>query len=330
MAMTITPAAFYTDPAVFAQERQAIFAKSWLFFGLEDDLLRPGDYIADSVADFPIVVVRDETGQFKGYHNLCRHRAGPLVGDAKGRCDHAFVCRYHGWRYAYDGRLKDTGDFPPPADVEAGQLGLKPVRVETWRGFIFVNMDLNAAPLIEMLRPLDARFGALAELPARLQHSHAIACNWKVYVENYLDGFHFEGVHPVVAAKSGDRRHGVTIDGLVALHEAPADPVDQNGLWAWVWPNLGLCLYRGVLLVEHMRPDGEGRMLLDHIYLYEPEDPGIDAATSASERISHEDAWICERVQKNLVAGVYDQGVFSPGHEDAVAWFQAQVAKTLA
>lgn len=330
MPLTTAPVPLYTDPAVYDRERKTIFAKAWLFLGLEADLVRSGDYLADDPAGYPVMVVRDQKGALWGFHNVCRHRAGPLVGEPRGRCDREFVCRYHAWRYAFDGALTSTGDFTPPDGFDAKDYGLFAIRVETWRGFIFINLDLNAAPLIETLQPLETRFGAQPPLHARLQHSHPITCNWKVYVENYLDGYHLEGVHPVLVTEASTHRHDVHMEGLVALHDPTAHAGSEGGFWAWVWPNLGICLYRGVLLVEHMRPDGPDRMRLDHLYLHEPEDPGIDAATSTSERITDEDAWICERVQRNLDAGVYEQGIFSPEHEGAVVWFQARVAEALA
>ncbi len=326
MSLTTAPVDLYTDPEVFAGERKAIFATSWLFLGLESDLTRPGDYLADTLADFPVVVVRDAAGQLRGFHNVCRHRAGPLVGDGKGRCDREFVCRYHAWRYGFDGALTATGDFPPPPTDPTSQYDLFPIRVETWRGFVFVNQDPSAQPLIDALRPLEQRFAAHRTPPARVQHSHAIACNWKVYVENLLDGYHLEGVHPVLAARAGDQRHDITVEGGVAFCDHHGD---EQGFWAWIWPNLGIYLHHGVLLIERVRPESATRMRSEHIYLHQPEDPGVDVAMEAAERIFDEDAWVCERVQRNLAAGVFHEGVLSPGHDGAVAWFQARVAEAL-
>lgn len=327
MSLTTTPVRQYTDPEVFGRERSAIFATSWLFLGLEADLVRPGDYLADTLADFPVVVVRDAAGQLRGFHNVCRHRAGPLVGDGKGRCDREFVCRYHAWRYGFDGQLIATEDFPPAPNASASQHSLFPIRVESWRGFVFVNLDLDAKPLLEALGPLDRLFGAHKTPPARVQHGHAIACNWKVYVENILDGYHLEGVHPVLAAKAGDQRHDISIEGQVAVGDSRGD---EQGFWAWVWPNLGFYLHYGVLLIEHVRPESATRMRSEHIYLHQPEDPGVDAAMAAAERIFDEDAWVCELVQRNLAAGVFREGVLSPAHDGAVAWFGARVDQALA
>ncbi|MGC1302271.1 MAG: aromatic ring-hydroxylating dioxygenase subunit alpha [Caulobacteraceae bacterium] len=327
MSLTTAPVELYTDPEVFGRERSVVFAASWLFLGLEADLVRPGDYLADAPADFPVVVVRDAAGQLRGFHNVCRHRAGPLVGEGKGRCDREFVCRYHAWRYGFDGRLIAAGDFPPPPNASASPYDLFPIRVETWRGLVFVNLDLDAAPLADTLGPLDRLFGAHKTPPARVRHSHTIASNWKVYVENLLDGYHLEGVHPVLAAKAGDQRHDISIEGQVAV----ANPHgEEQGFWAWVWPNLGFHFHRGVLLIEQVLPESPTRMRSEHMYLHEPEDPGVDAAMTTAERIFDEDAWVCERVQRNLAAGVFREGVASPAHDGAVAWFQARVDQALA
>ena len=224
------------------------------------------------------MVVRDEHRILKGYHNVCRHRAGPLVGEAKGRCDREFVCRFHDWRYAFDGRLKEATEFGPAEGLNKSDLSLFPIRVETWRGFIFVNLDMRAASLMDLLRPLDEKLGRQPHRSARLRDHHPVACNWKVYVENYLDGYHREGIHPGLAIVAGAQRHDVQITGEIALYEVPNRTGSAEGLWAWIWPNLGINVYQGVLLLEHMRPDGPDRTQIDHIFLHEPEDPGVDAA----------------------------------------------------
>jgi choline monooxygenase len=322
------PVTVYRDPEIFEQERLKIFAKSWQYFGLATDLVRPGDYLADVIAGYPIVVVRDEEGALRGHHNVCRHRAGPLVGEAKGRCDGELVCQFHEWRYTFEGKLKRATGFGPADGFEPDDFHLFPVLVATWRGFVFVNIDMEATPLMELLQPLEDRLGAQPRRPAKLRDRHPVACNWKVFVENYLDGYHRDGVHPELAAAAGGQRLDVHMIGEVAIsaldHHAPT-----NALWAWVWPNLGISVYRGVLLIEHIRPEGPDRTVIDHLFLHEPEDPGVDAAMANSERITEEDTWISERVQQNLDAGVYRQGLLSPSLEAAVAWFQSRAANAL-
>jgi choline monooxygenase len=330
MPSMTAPVELYQDPAIFAREREAIFARTWQFFGLEADLVRVGDYLAEVLAGYPLVVVRDENRVLRGYHNVCRHRAGPLVDKAKGRCDRAFVCQLHDWRYGFDGHLEEATGFGPDEAFDPRDFGLFPIRVETWRNLIFVNLDAGAGPLIEQFRPLDERFADRTQRTARLRDSHPIACNWKVYVETYLDGFHLEGSHPHTGINAAPHRHDVHIVGEIALH-GDVDPHHAaENLWAWIWPNLGVTIYRGVLLLEQMRPQGADRTQIDHIFLHAPEDSGVDAAILASERLAEENAQLCERVQQNLDAGVFRRGVLSPAHEGAVAWFQHRVAQALA
>ncbi len=324
------PAALYSDPAVFARERETVFRASWLFLGLEADLAAPGDYLAETLAGYPVVAVRGEDGAMLAYHNVCRHRAGPLVDEARGRRAGGFVCRYHGWRYAFDGRLRSAAGFGAGEGFDPRDFSLFPIRIEAWRGFVFVNLDLGADPLIETLRPLDALFGNRAPPTAALRRRHPIACNWKVYVENYLEGYHIGPVHPALAAEVEAGAYAVRMDGAIAIHEVPATSGAAEGLWVWVWPNLAFNLYRGVVMVEHMRPVGHAATELDYLYLHEAGDPGLAAALETTERLTAEDRRICERVQANLNAGVYDRGVLSPRHENGVAWFQARLMERIA
>lgn len=324
MPISGAPVELYQDPAVFARERQVIFARTWQFFGLEADLVRAGDYLAEVVVGFPLVVVRDQAGVLKGYHNVCRHRAGPLVDKAKGRCDGEFICQFHEWRYGFDGRLEEATGFGPDPGFDPNEHRLFPIRVETWRDLIFVNLDLDSRPLLELIGPLDRRFAHPAHRSARIRDRHLVACNWKVYVETYLDGYHLEDIGS--AADAASHRHDVYIDGEIAVHEVDPEHAADN-LWAWVWPNLGVALHRGVLLLEQMRPDGPDRTVVDHIFLHAPEDSGVDAAVVASERLAEEHAAICEHVQQNLDAGIFNRGVLSSSREGAVAWFQRRVAQ---
>jgi len=328
-AITTAPIELYLSEAAFQRERRYIFSRSWQFFGLLADLVRTGDFIADVMADYPLVVVRDEHGTLRGYHNVCRHRAGPLVEDGKGRCDREFACRYHDWRYGYDGKLKEARGFGPAEGWKPADLSLFPIRVETWRGFVFVNLDMTATPLAEVIRPLDERLGRQPYRSPIVRDRHPVACNWKLYVENYLDGYHREGVHPSLASEEGTQRIDIQMYGEVALCEVREAANGSGGVWSWVWPNWGVNVYRDVLMLEHMKPEGVGRTQIEHIFLHEPEDAGVDAAILHSERITEEDTWISEQVQRNLKANIYHRGFLSPSHEAAVAWFQARVTEAL-
>ena len=327
------PAAWYRDPGSWLRERTGVFARSWQFFAHESALPEPGSWAAGAIAGYPVMVIRDEAGALRGYHNVCRHRAGPLTQGDAGRCDGEIVCRYHGWRYAYDGRLKAARDFGPAADFDPRDFSLFPLRVETWRGLVFVVLEGAVAPLAEWVAPLEARLAGATwgGFEVALTRSHDLACNWKTYVENYVEGYHVPLVHPGLDAEIDSARYTVRMEGRVALHEAPLRKAGTvyGGLWGWLWPNLGINVYGRGLMLERISPQGPAATRLDYIYLA-PAGESVDAATLAmSDEVTAEDIEIVERVQENLDAGVYETGRLSTRHEGAVAAFQRFVSEAV-
>lgn len=328
------PAALYrNDPVQWAKERDAIFARSWQFFGHESLVTETGQWVAETVAGYPLLVVRGEDGKLRGFHNVCRHRAGPLTDGKQGRCDGLLVCRYHGWAYTLDGRLRAARDFGPSADFDPREYGLVAVQVELWRGLIFVAISDEVSPFARWVAPLDRRLEGRDwnDLEVALVRHHPMACNWKAYVENYLEGYHVPSIHPTLDAEIDASRYTVTMDALVAIHEAPLkheSPI-YDGLWAWLWPNTGFNIYGTGLMMERMSPEGPAMTRLDYIYLM-PKGVTVSPETMVlSDAVTSEDVEIVEVVQRNLDAGVYDVGRLSLRHEGAVAAFQTFVREAL-
>ncbi|GAA0868950.1 carnitine monooxygenase subunit YeaW [Brevundimonas basaltis] len=329
--MQITlPARLYGCPEAWARERVGVFGRSWLFVGHESEARDPGDWIAADIAGHRLFMVRGKDGALRAFHNVCRHRAGPLVQGAAGHCDGELVCVYHGWRYALDGRLRAATDFGAAEGFDPRVFGLLGLRLETWRGLVFVNLDPEARPLKDHIARLDALLterGLEMAAPA-LRRSHALACDWKVYAENYLEGYHIGAVHPVLAEELGSAEYRVRVDGDLVVQEAVgASDGPQAGVWGWLWPNLGINVYRDGAMIERMTPVGPGRTRLDYLFLHDVGEAALTDALAASDRLTAEDAGICEAVQANLSAGAYDTGVLSPRHEAAVAWFQSRLAE---
>lgn len=328
------PAAVYRDPAIFEKERDHVFAHSWLFIAHESQMPEPGDYVAATAASFPVIVVRGEDGNIRAFHNVCRHRAGPLAEDGNGHCERQLVCRYHGWRYALDGRLANARDFGPAKDFDPREYGLHPVACESWRGFVFVKPALESAPLEHAIAPLAARAKDMPIEDFRFvrQSRHEIRCNWKTYVENYLEGYHIPLVHPGLNAAVDAARYEVEVDAPMVFHHAPPrDDVPVAGLWAWLWPCLGINVYASGLMMERIWPIDHARTQLDYLYFF-PKGAGealIDSAIASSEATTLEDKHIVEAVQRNLDSGIYTMGRLSPKHEQGVAWFQHQLRRAL-
>ncbi len=318
----------YHGEDAFRTDRAQVLRRTWQFVGHETMAPRPGDYLAEAIGGAPVMVVRKADGDLAAFHNVCRHRAGPLVDDGVGNCGEAFVCRYHGWRYALDGRLRSATDFGAAEGFDPRQYGLFPARVETWRGLVFVNLDLDAAPLAQTLAPLAAS-AALPAHPLVERRSHALACNWKTYVENYLEGYHLPLVHPEFDTDVVVADYRVEIEGQVIFHSAPPrDASVYAGTWAWIWPNLAINTYRHGYMIERMTAVGPEETRLDYFYFFDPERTAeLGAMFEVSDRVTAQDKQICEAVQRNLGAGVYRGGVLSPKHEQGVAWFQDRIAE---
>jgi choline monooxygenase len=327
---TTLPARLYGDPEAWSRERTAVFERAWLFLGHEAEAANAGDWIATDIAGLRLVMVRGADGILRAFHNVCRHRAGPLVTGERGRCAGELVCAYHGWRYTLDGRLRAATGFGAAEGFDPREFGLFSLRLEVWRGLVFVNTDGEAGPLAGHVAPLQALLverGLDMAAPA-LRRSHDLACDWKVYAENYLEGYHIGAVHPVLADELGQAEYRVRIDGDLVIQEATGvNDGPQAGVWGWLWPNLGINVYRDSAMIERITPTGPGLTRLDYLFLHADGADALGEALIASDRLTAEDATICEAVQCNLSAGIYDRGVLSPRHEAAVAWFQARLEK---
>jgi choline monooxygenase len=326
------PAAMYTDPWVYARERHAIFARQWQLAGFRAQLRAPGDYARHDFAGWTIVAVVQEDGGLRAFHNVCRHRAGPLVTDEHGHGT-SFVCRYHGWAYALDGALRSARDFGDQLELEA--YGLVEVRVDEWRGLVFVNLDNDARALND---DHGAFFEAFADQPlGEFSYSHRlvhdVAANWKLYCDNYGEGYHIPLVHPELNREIVAKDYRVDVGDHFCTHSAPArDGAKDASLWLWRYPNLALNVYADGVNVERVVPDGPAHTRVVYDYFFRD----LEAHEKNAEAIRvgcllmDEDRAICEAVQRNLQTGVYETGVLSPRHENGVAAFQQWVLESLA
>jgi choline monooxygenase len=324
------PASWYHDPAVYACERQAIFGREWLLVGHAGELARPGAYLATTIAGWNIVVVRDATGVLRGFHNVCRHRAGPLVDNGIGQVT-TLVCRYHGWAYDLDGRLRTARDFGESSDFDPEVCSLAPVTAAHWRNLVFVNLAADARPLLEALGGLaDAcEPFPMEDMVHTLDVDHDLEANWKTYADNYLEGYHIPLVHRELNRQVDASRYSVTVGDRWCRHDAPARKrAATNGRWLWRWPNLALNLYPDAMNIERFLPVGPRRTRISYRYFFR--DGVIDEEVlRVSKTLIEEDRSICEAVQRNLESGAYTAGVLSPRHEEGVGAFQSWVREAL-
>jgi choline monooxygenase len=340
------PGRCYTDPAWLAHERAAVFGRTWNLAAHTDQFPEHGSYASVEVAGEPVVIVRDgET--LRAYYNVCRHRGGPLT-EACGR-QRQFTCRYHGWTYALDGRVLRAPFMADELARNAGTLDLKPVQVARWGNFVFVNLDPAAGPLTGFLGSLiaDAAHLRLDGLRFHLRRSYPVAANWKVYVDNYLEGYHVPAVHPGLNREIDFRRYVTELGEHYAVQHAPiaagagagrvyaADADTPEARYYWLFPNVMLNCYQGVLQVNVVEPTGVDRCLV-HFDWYLPAAPADDEARARFERLAAfsdevqaEDAAICAAVQRNVGSTAFEPGPYSTQYETGVHRFHTLYARAL-
>ncbi|MCA1798689.1 MAG: aromatic ring-hydroxylating dioxygenase subunit alpha [Xanthomonadaceae bacterium] len=326
------PSAWYTDPRMHDHDRDALLARTWQYCGAASALAEPGSSLHADVAGRPVVFVNDPETGVRAFYSVCQHRGGP-VGV---RCGQAtfFQCRYHGWTYNLDGSLRGTPQFERGPSFDPGAHGLKPVRHAEWGGLLFACTDPDAPDLDEFVAGIDALVAPLTVdgKAFHMREVYPVNCNWKVYVDNYLEAYHLPHVHPEYArtldyAGYREELHGWwsvqrgRLEGDTGYYGALGEGVEL--FYLMVWPNLMLNLAAGRLQVNMVRPLAHDRceVLFDYYYA----DSTSDAARAAiaedsvvSARIQAEDAEICERVHQGLASPAYDSGCYSAKREQAL------------
>ncbi len=325
------PAAWYHRRNVYLAERQAIFARTWQFVGPEAEVARPGDYRAIEIAGYRLFVLRDRAGGLKAFHNLCPHRAAPLFAAGAGHCN-VLRCRYHGWTFDHDGRLKATPHFGEADWFDKADYGLRPVRVETWRGLVFVNIDAGAEPLSSFLGEVTAlTAGYPIERFARFDTARfAMASNWKTYTDNFVEGYHIPGIHAGLNAAIEFEKFETTHRRHLVIMTAPQKGGSiYGGLWLWIWPNMTLSVYPDGMNTSRILPTSEGHTELEYTFYFADLSPALEArhrvTVETNCAIVREDFGICEEAQLNLAAGIHRAGPLSPRHEDGVRYFHDEI-----
>ncbi len=317
------PAEWYFGAERYERERSRIFANEWLWFASAADVAKPCTYVAQVYAGWPLMVVRGDDGVLRGFHNVCRHRAGPILDDGTGACAN-LVCQYHGWAYSFDGRLRSERGFGETLDAD--EFALPALQVAVWRGQVFVNLSPQAIPLVY---DLGAFFAESGDFP--LEHMtlvrtarHDLACNWKTYADNYLEGYHIPLLHPELNRQYDAKRYRVDLGDRYCRHSAPQrDGSPSEGRWLFRWPNLALNIYGDSMNIEVIVPTGDAScsVLYSHFFL-DPNAADVEAVIALADTVMEQDRRIVEAVQRNLSSGSYHGGNLSPRHENGVAQFQ--------
>jgi phenylpropionate dioxygenase-like ring-hydroxylating dioxygenase large terminal subunit len=326
------PSGCYLDPSLAELERRTVFATSWQHVGRSELVSEPGQYLTAEVAGEPVAVVRGADGVLRGFFNVCRHHAAAVLTQP---CGHAPVlrCPYHGWTYALDGTLRGTPDFDGAKDFERGGNGLAPLAVEEWQGFVFVRLAAGGPSLREFTGELAPRVEALRLSSLRFfeRRSYELGCNWKVYVDNYLDGsYHVPHLHKGLNSVLDYSRYTIETGARFVVQSGPLVATAENravsdvragerASYLWLYPNFMLNVYAGVMDTNLVLPLGPDRTRVVFDFYFDDVSEATAARNRASvafgERVQDEDVAICESVQRGLASRAYDVGRLSPRRE---------------
>jgi choline monooxygenase len=341
------PAHFYTDPEVFATEKEKIFSRTWQVVGRQSQLANPGDYFTAELQGEPLLLVRGAQGELRGFYNVCRHRAGPPAEGCGSR--KLFRCGYHGWTYGLDGSLISAPEFENVQEFDPKYFSLSPVRAEEWANLVFVNLDPNAEPLAKSLGELPGqaeRFG-FRGMKLFERRTYDMKCNWKTYVDNYLEGYHLPSVHPGLNreldynayAVEPYARHVRQFSPIRGAQTGDAAPrryqqarEDLTTDYFWIFPNWMLNCYPDNVSLNIVLPLEPERSLAIFEWYLPEKDLGSKAAKDSvtfSDQIQIEDMGICETVQKNLRSRSYDRGRYSVKQERGVHSFHRMYAEVM-
>jgi len=339
------PSRLYVDPVYAALEEEKVFGRTWQLVGRVEQVAESGQYFTAEIAREAIVVLRDGL-QLRGFHNICLHRAGPVAQGCGKR--NTLQCRYHGWTYRLNGELLRAPEMEGSEGFRAEEMRLMPVQVATWGPLVFANLDLKAPPLAHFLEDIPERAARFRAESMRyvMRKSWSVACNWKVYVDNYLEGYHVPVVHPGLHKELDYDQYRVEPHRYYSLQHAPLRPVqgagaaagerryvpaddDDSAQYYWLFPNVMLNVYQGQMQTNVVLPRGVDAC--EVVFEWFANDPPADAASDPawtklvafSDEIQIEDIEICEQVHRNLRSRSYDRGRYSPARENGVHHFHS-------
>ncbi len=340
------PGSWYVDDRIDHLESDAVFARSWQVIGRSDQVSGPGDFVTAEFAGEPIVAVRGTDGALRAFFNVCRHHAAAVETRAEGRT-HLLRCPYHGWTYSLQGELKGTPDFQGVCDFDRASNGLVPVAVAEWEGFVFVRLSPEGPALTDFLGPLVEQFRPmnLSSLHFVERRRYAFDCNWKVFVDNYLDGgYHVPHLHKGLDSVLDYGKYQIENGGRYCLQWSPvvregaeaetgAVRTGDRALYYWIYPNFMVNWYEGLMDTNLVLPVGVNRTEVIFDFYFSDVSADAQARNAASiavgQRIQDEDTAICHSVQKGLTSRAYQAGRLSVRREGGEHLFHRLLAADL-
>jgi choline monooxygenase len=327
------PGIWYVDPRIMELERHTVFSRSWQLVGRADQVRKPGQYITWELAGEPLLIVRGDDQVLRGFFNVCRHHAAAVMTAPEGETRN-LRCPYHGWTYSLEGELRGTPDFIGVCGFDRAANGLAPVETAIWESWVFVKLDPEGPSLENFLgADLTGRTQALSlgDFHWLERRRYTLNCNWKVFVDNYLDGgYHVPYLHKGLDSvldygdytiETGERFCLQSSPVVAKGAEAQTGEVRKGdrAFYYWIYPNFMINWYEGVMDTNLVIPIGIDRAeVIFDFYFTDVSERSRErnlASVAVAERIQDEDVAICESVQRGLKSRSYTAGRLSVRRE---------------
>jgi Rieske 2Fe-2S family protein len=349
------PASYYVDPAHFQRERERFFAERWVCVGRVEDLGAPGDYIVREIAGESVIVTRDESGGFRAFYNVCRHRGTQLCTEAKGHFAGRIQCPYHAWTYGLDGRLLAAPHMDDAPDFCREEIALGAATADVWDGHLFVSLATSPSPLRDQIGALAEKFRPwqMYELRRAYRVTYDVKANWKLLISNYSECLHCPIIHPGLQKLShymtGDNDPAtptwlggrmelrpeigtMSRDGRLRRAPLPALSAEQQRhvYYYAVLPNLLLSLHPDYVMTHLLWPKATDRTEVWcewHFHPREFQHPGFDPADAIDfwDDTNREDWRVSELSQAGIGSRGYKPGYFSP--REGLLWDFDQIVR---
>ena len=344
------PGRYYTLAEIYAEERERIFTARWICVGRAAEIPAAGDYLLRTIAGESVIVVRGRDGALRAFYNVCRHRGTRLCEEPRGRFSETIQCPYHAWTYTIDGQLIGAPHMSEVQGFDKRDYPLHAVPLETWEGFVFVNLAGAPEPFAQAFAPVAGRFSRfnLSALRAARRVDYDVAANWKLIFQNYSECLHCPVIHPGLAkltpytSGENDLIDGPFLGGYMVITKeggsltlsgrACGAPVgrlpaeDLNRVYFYsIFPNLLLSLHPDYVMFHTLWPDGPGRTRITCDWLFHPDSfaaPGFDPddAVRFWDETNRQDWHICEQSDAGITSRAYVPGPYSTREGIAAAW----------
>lgn len=316
----------YVDEMWYNADLEAIIARTWQWVCHVEKLREPGSYTTTEIAGKPIAIVRDRDGTLRAFYNVCKHRAHELLsGDGNTS---RIMCPYHAWVYKLNGTLVRAPHTETLEDFDMGEICLDQVRVEEFCGFIYVNLDPDAAPLRDLTGNLETEIRHWAPDIEDLTFAHRltydIRSNWKNVIDNFLECYHCPTAHKDFCDLVDMDTYKVTTHGIYSSHMADAGntpnsaydvsnaTVKTHAVW-WLWPNTCIMRYpgRSSMIILNVIPAGPDRTFETYDFFLETTEPNEmerDTIRYIDDVLQVEDIKLVESVQRGMDTPAFTQG----------------------